>query len=136
MKFDCDWNLLRQTSKKDNKIISTDQGTVLTEPFGITVTPEHVLVCAYRKKEICIFDHDLNLQYRIDHPYLESGPIDITEFDRRFVVAIKSAILVLEIDFGAKEFKVTRLDRYFMNNGKIVPFNRNLELRGVCASDQ
>ena len=132
LKFDRDWNPLRRTSKNDN----TDQGTILTEPFGITVTPEHVLVCAYRKKEICIFDHDLNLQYRIDHLYLESGPIDITEFDGRFIVAIKSAILVLEIDFGAGTFKVTRLDRYLMNNGKIVPFNRKLELRGVCASDQ
>ena len=132
LKFDRDWNPLRRTSKKDN----TDQGTVLTEPFGITVTPEHVLVCAYRKKEICIFDHDLNLQYRIDHPYLESGPIDITEFDGRFIVAIKSAILVLEIDFVERTFEVTRLDRYLMNNGKIVPFNRKLELRGVCASDQ
>ena len=130
LKFDSMWNPLRRTSHK-----STINGPVLSEPYGIYVNGEYVFVCAHRNKKICIFDHELNLCYSIKHRHLESGPTDITYFDGKFFVTIKSAIIVLKIDFERKTYKISKKSRFFVDN-KPEPFNAELELRGIAASDQ
>ena len=130
-KFNSRWEPLCQTSSN-----STDQGTVFSEPFGLAVIPGYVFVCAYRKKQICIFDNDLNLLYRIDHQYLVSGPIDVMFYHNRLFVTIKAGILVFEIDFINKRFEVTKIERITMEDGRTEPFNPRLELRGICANHQ
>jgi hypothetical protein len=130
LKFDSNWNPLRRTSRN-----STDYGTVLSEPFGILATQEYVFVCAYRNKQICIFDHELSLRYRITHNYLLSGPTDIAVFREIFFVTIKSSIIVFQIDFDSKTYKAIKMDS-FVTNRKTENFKQALELRGICASKQ
>ena len=130
LKFDSKWNPVCRTSRR-----STKNGLVLSEPYGIYINGEYVFVCARRSKKICIFDHELNLRYSIKHRHLESGPIDITFFDGKFFVAIKSAIIVLEIDFESKTYKISKKSRILVDN-KPEPFNAELELRGIATSDQ
>ena len=130
LKFDSMWNPVRRTSRG-----CTKDGFVLSEPYGIYVHGEYVFVCARRNQKICIFDHELNLRYSIKHHHLESGPIDITFFDGKFFVTINSAIIVLEIDFESKVYKISKKSRFLVEN-KPEPFNEELELRGITASDQ
>ncbi|CAI8042478.1 hypothetical protein GBAR_LOCUS23575 [Geodia barretti] len=130
LKFDSKWNPVSRTSRR-----STKNGLVLSEPYGIYINGEYVFVCARRSKKICIFDHELNLRYSIKHHHLESGPIDITFFDGKFFVTIKSAIIVLEIDFERKTYKICKKSGILMDN-KPEPFNAGLELRGIAASDK
>ncbi|CAI8037905.1 hypothetical protein GBAR_LOCUS21172 [Geodia barretti] len=130
LKFDSNWNPLRRTSRN-----STEYGTVLSEPFGILATQEYVFVCAYRNKQICIFDHELSLHYRITHDYLLSGPTDIAVFRNTFFVTIKSSIIVFQIDFDSKTYKAMKMDS-FVTNRKTEIFKQALELRGICACKQ
>ena len=130
LKFNSNWTLLRRTSHN-----STQNGMVLNGPFGIYVNEKYVFVCARRNSKICIFDHELNLCYRIKHRNIESGPIDITFFEGKFFVVIKNAIVVFEIDFESKNYKVVKITKFY-NDHKPEPFNAELELRGITASDQ
>ena len=130
LKFDSNWNPLRRTSQN-----STEYGTVLSEPFGILATQEYVFVCAYRNKQICIFDHELSLHYRITHDYLLSGPTDIAVFCNTFFVTLKSSIIVFQIDFDSKTYKAMKMDS-FVTNRKTEIFKQALELRGICACKQ
>ena len=100
-----------------------------------TYTESMFLSVHTETKKICIFDHELNLRYSIKHHHLESGPIDITFFDGKFFVTIKSAIIVLEIDFERKTYKICKKSGILMDN-KPEPFNAGLELRGIAASDK
>jgi hypothetical protein len=118
LKFDKDWNLLRQNFTKT--------AATCIEPYGVLVTSQYVFVCAHTKKQIWILNHTLDVCYKISLPF---SPTDITILDNKYFVTAEYAIIMISIDFKAGSFERTSMT---MEN-----INTDSELRGIiCVENQ
>jgi hypothetical protein len=119
LKFDKDWNLLRQN------FLKTPAACI--EPYGILVTSQYVFVCAHQKQQIWILNHTLDLLYKLSLP-LNFSPTDITILDNTYFVTTKSAIVMINIDFNEGSFARTSMT--------VENINPESELRGICVKNQ
>jgi hypothetical protein len=116
LKFDRHMNPLCKTCGASAAYLDT--------PFGILVTSDHILVCSNRKTHICILNHDLDLLYKL---ILGFKTTDITVFDGKYFVTTTSSIIsISDINFEDKKF----------TGHTELTIEGELELRGICASDQ
>ena len=123
IKFDKNWNPLRKTNR-----LATE---LLDAPYGIYVERLHIFVCA--KDKICILDNNLKICYTFK---LQLCPIDITKFKGSYFVTSKSAIMVIDIDLSKLKFTKKVFDSIIMPGRSTETFNKDCDLRGICATDK
>jgi hypothetical protein len=126
LKFDEEFNPMLRTSDKCD--------TILNDSFGILVETSYIFVCAKRKKEICIFNHGLDLLYKING--IGFSPIDIAKIGKDYFVSTNSAILLIDLDIDKKSVENFHAFKCFSNGSNTEVFEPNLELRGICAIDR
>lgn len=123
VKFDNDLNAVCMTSSYDR--------TTFSRPFGILVTDQYVFACDSTEKQICIFDRNLNLSFKIKHNLLRF-PTDITAFNGKYFVTSKDEIVIIDIDFKKRKFKAHIINKMILTKRDIAKSFKSV--RGICAS--
>ena len=125
LKFDDNFNPMQKTCDKCN--------TIFINAFGILVEADRILVCAKRKNQICVLNHDLDLLCNIKLKIHD--PIDITKIGENYLVSTKGAILRINFDIEKRSVNVVKY-KSFKNGNENEDFKDDLELRGICAKGE
>lgn len=105
-----------------------------SEAKGMIVTSKFVLVAVDKFDQICVFDLQLNFKYILKLRSIRN-PTAISTFQNRYLVTGKGSIGIIDIDFQNKKVKDEIVFNSIHCNDKIVDFDPDIMLRGICAID-
>ena len=106
-----------------------------SEAKGMIVTSEFVIIPAYYRDQICVFDLQLNFQYNLKLRSIR-GPIAIATFQNRYVVTTKGSIGIFDIDFENRKVAEEIVFNCMHQDDQRIDFDPDIRLRGICAIDE